>query len=122
MTSSERARRLVALGAALALVLLAVVAVAAFTLFSWTASVVDPTHDAALSYTVKCGNATGGPYPIAGTVPAPATSIPFASVIKAPGTYFCVVTASNASGDSGPSNEITFRFAPPNAPTGLTGP
>lgn len=89
--------------------------------FSWTAPVVDATHGAPTVYTLKCGTATGGPYSTTVTVAAPATSALVKQVVPTPGTYFCIVTASNAGGESGPSNEVTFQSAyPPSSPSGLT--
>ncbi len=104
----------------LALVFCATPAWAATKTFTWTASVTDSTHDAPTSYTVKCGNAAGGPYPT--LIPVSGSPLPTTVVwtIAAPGTWFCVVTASNIFGESGASNEVTFRYAPPSAPSGLT--
>ena len=91
--------------------------------FSWTAPVVDATHGAPTSYTVKCGTATGGPYTMTGIVSGspPVTIEPVTAVVTTAGTYFCVVTASNTGGESVPSAEITFQGAfSPLAPSGLT--
>ena len=93
----------------------------AVTQFSWTPGVVDATHQAATSYTVKCGTTAGGPYSVTRTVAGTplATTLAINQVVTAAGRYFCVVTATNAGGESGTSNEVTFSFAPPNAPTNL---
>ncbi len=61
-------------------------------------------------YTVKCGTERGRYTMPPVVVKAPATQLPVQAVIKQPGTYFCVVTASNASGESSPSNEIVFSY------------
>ena len=90
--------------------------------FSWTASVVDATHGAPTSYTVKCGTATGGPYTLTGIVNGspPVTIEPVTAVVTTAGTYFCVVTASNAGGESANSAEVSFQGAfSPLAPSGL---
>jgi hypothetical protein len=73
--------------------------------FAWTASAIDATHPTPASYHVKCGTVKGV-YPLIVTVPAPATSVLVSKVLTAPGTYYCVVTARNVSGESAPSNEI----------------
>lgn len=91
--------------------------------FSWTAPVVDATHGAPASYTMKCGPTTGT-YPTTFSVSAfplpPPTSTLVKNVVGA-GTWFCVVTAVNAGGESPPSNEITFQGAyPPSPPSTLT--
>ena len=93
----------------------------AVTQFSWTPGVVDATHQAATSYTVKCGTTAGGPYSVTRTIAGTplATTLAINQVVTAAGRYFCVVTATNAGGESGPSNEVTFSFAPPNAPANL---
>ena len=79
--------------------------------FSWTASVVDATHGAPTSYTLKCGTAAGGPYALTLSVPVPATSTAVKNLVTTAGTYFCVVTALNAGGESPASNEVTFQGA-----------
>lgn len=87
--------------------------------FSWTAPVVDATHGSPVSYTMKCG-ATTGLYPTTLSVAVPATSVLVKNVVGA-GTWFCVVTAVNAGGESPPSNEVTFQGAyPPSPPATLT--
>lgn len=89
------------------------------TTFTWTGSVVDATHFAPTAYTVKCGTIAGGPYPFAGTVtgsPVP-TSEAISAVLNLAGNFFCVAVAMNAGGTSGPSNEVSFLFGTPNAPT-----
>ena len=91
--------------------------------FTWTASVADATHGTPTSYTMKCGTAAGGPYSTTKSVvgtPLP-TSIAANQVLTTPGTYFCVVTASNQFGESLASNEVTFAIGyGPSGPTGLS--
>ena len=86
--------------------------------FSWTAPVVDATHGAPTSYTMKCGTVTGL-YLLTASVAAPTTSVPVKNVVGA-GTWFCVVTAVNAGGESPPSNEVTFQGAFPPGSSTLT--
>lgn len=70
-------------------------------------------------YRVKCGSISGN-YTKITPVAAPATSIPVRDAIDGLGAWFCVVTAANQFGESGPSNEITFEAGmKPGAPTGL---
>ena len=57
-------------------------------------------------YRVKCGPEPGRyVLPVVKLIP-PVTSIPIARVLPGPGKYFCVVTAANSAGESGPSNEL----------------
>lgn len=70
-------------------------------------------------YRVKCGPASGS-YTKIMPVAAPATSIPVKDAIDGLGAWFCVVTARNAFGESGPSNELAFEAGMrPGDPTGL---
>lgn len=85
--------------------------------FSWTPG---SGGDPATKFTVKCGPVAGGPYTtftkdVVGTPPPISTSSTF---ITGPGRFFCIVTASNVAGESGPSNEVLFP-AIPAAPSGL---
>jgi Glycoside hydrolase family 44 len=78
---------------------------------AWTAS------SGATSYNVKRGTAGGGPY----TQLATATTPSYVDSAVTGGTkYYYVVTAVNAGGESGNSNEAsaTPTVAPPAAPTG----
>ncbi len=83
---------------------------------SWTASA------GATTYNVKQGTAPGGPYP---TVFSGIITTTFTSTGLTNGTpYYFVVTAQNAGGESGNSNEATAVPVvppppPPPAPTGL---
>jgi len=70
-------------------------------------------------YRVSCGPSSGS-YTKITPVPAPATSIPVKDAIDGLGAWFCMVTASNQFGQSGPSNEIGFEAGmKPGAQTGL---
>jgi hypothetical protein len=65
---------------------------------TWTAST------GATSYNVKRGSATGGPYT---SVAAISTASYTDSTVTGGATYYYVVTASNANGASGNSNEVS---------------
>ena len=67
----------------------------------------DPTPNVE-HYTLKCGTERGRYTLPPVIVRSPTTQVPVQTVASRPGTYFCVVTASNASVESGPSNEIIF--------------
>lgn len=58
-----------------------------------------------LKYTIYWGTTTGGPYTL-GKVEVPAAART-AQIVLAKGTYFMVVTASNADSESPYSNEAT---------------
>ena len=80
---------------------------------AWTAS------SGATSYSIKRGTTTGGPY----TQLATATTTGYVdSAVTGGTTYYYVVTAANANGQSGNSNEAsaTPTVAIPAAPAGLT--
>ena len=68
---------------------------------------------------VKCGP-TSGSYTSKAEIPDPlARTAPIKTGL---GMYFCVVTAANAAGESGPSNEVQFEVVGqllPSRPTGL---
>src|SRR5437762_6215261 len=85
--------------------------------FSWTAS----ASGDATNYTIMCGTGTGAYNGPKLTVPGNTTLVTVRSVITTPGVYFCVVTASNPSGTSGFSNEISFQgtASAPLAPSGF---
>jgi hypothetical protein len=78
------------------------------------------------SFTVKCGTTPGGPYaltksyPVVGTMTAAGGAVSISDLITTSGTYVCVVSASNAIGESANSTELPFQagLAPP-APAGL---
>jgi fibronectin type 3 domain-containing protein len=84
---------------------------------SWAAST------GATSYTVKRSDTAGGPYTVVSST-GTTTSFTDTSVVNG-STYYYVVTASNAVGESAASNEIAVTpNAPavsPAAPTNLTG-
>jgi len=72
----------------------------------------------ATSYNVKRGTASGGPYT---TVSSPTTTNYTDTGLNNGTPYYYVVTAVNASGESGNSNQATATpLAPPAAPTNLT--
>lgn len=84
---------------------------------TWTAPT---TGGAPASYNVKRGTASGSEVTIASV---PAATLTYSDTTGVGGVkYFYVVTAVNASGESGPSNEAsaTFFLAAPGAPGGLT--
>ncbi len=69
-------------------------------------------------YRLYLSNATGAyPNPAAATVATPSATVN----VTAPGTYFAVVRAYNAVGESANSNEVSFVIAPkpPRAPGNL---
>lgn len=72
-------------------------------------------------FRMKCGASTGV-YTRTTVIADPAArTTPIASVVDGPGEYFCVVTAANAVGESGPSNEVNFIAGSlPASATGLT--
>jgi hypothetical protein len=80
---------------------------------SWSAS------PGANTYTVKRAEVSGGPYGIVATSLAD-TTYTDTNVINGT-TYYYVVTATNVTGESAPSNEVMARPARPTpaAPTGL---
>jgi len=67
-------------------------------------------------YHIQCKVLAGASLPVL-DVPAPATNVTIKSIITQIGKYECFVTASNAIGESGPSNTLQFdagrRPAPP---------
>jgi len=69
----------------------------------------DPTPNAE-HYNLKCGTEHGRYTLPSVIVRSPATQVSVQAIATQPGKYFCVVTASNASGESGPSNEIMFEI------------
>ncbi|MFQ5765446.1 MAG: fibronectin type III domain-containing protein [Rhodospirillales bacterium] len=71
------------------------------------------------TYHVKCGDTSGSYKHPQVDVPADRTTLAVKAAIPGLGRYFCVVTASNQFGESGPSNEISFDVGrEPAAPTG----
>ena len=79
------------------------------------------TGGTADEFRVKCGN-TGGNYSKITILADPAArEIPLQQAITGSGNWFCVVTAANQYGESGPSNEIPFSAGDiPSGPTNLT--
>ena len=77
--------------------------------------------DAATGFHVQRSAIPGGPYTVVGTVPAGTLTYLDTTVI-AGGTYYYVVTAYNAGGDSSKSAEVscTVPFQAPASPSGLS--
>ena len=84
--------------------------------WNWTQG----TGGAVTEFRVKCGP-TAGTYTSTTVLADPATrSVPVQQVVSGPGTYFCIVTAANQFGESGPSNEVPFAAGNvPAAPSGV---
>ncbi len=81
---------------------------------TWTAPAVTATNGPATSYNVLRGTATGAETQLA-TVPAP--TLTYLDTTGVQGTkYFYTVTATNAAGTSGPSNEASATFLVTGAP------
>jgi fibronectin type 3 domain-containing protein len=82
---------------------------------SWTAS------SGATGYNVKRATVSGGPYTTVNPTPIAATSYTDTPLTNGT-TYYYVVTAVNASGESGNSTQVsaTPQGVAPAAPTGLT--
>jgi hypothetical protein len=81
------------------------------------------TGDPATGFHVQRSLTHGGPYTVVGTIPV-ATETYLDSPVLAGTTYYYVVTAYNAGGDSLPSGEVAciIPFSPPaEPPTGLSG-
>lgn len=72
------------------------------------------TGGVAAEFRMKCGVASAT-YTKITIVPVTQKSLPVNQAIPAIGTYFCVVTAANEYGESGPSNEVNFTAG--NAPS-----
>ena len=84
--------------------------------WNWTQG----TSGAVAEFRVKCGP-TASTYTSTVVLADPAArSVPVQQVVSGPGTYFCIVTAANQFGESGPSNEVPFVAGnAPAAPSGL---
>jgi uncharacterized protein YgiM (DUF1202 family) len=66
--------------------------------------------DKVSEFRLKCGTVSGRyDLPVV-RVPFPKLEVSIKQLATKPGRYFCVVTAVNQSGESGPSNEITFNI------------
>lgn len=75
-----------------------------FTLFRWTAN---PPDQQVTHYTMSCGNQPGT-YTVTKDILAPAMTLPIVDIIATDGTWFCSLTATNSSGTSPPSPEVSF--------------
>lgn len=68
-------------------------------------------------FTIKCGVSSGN-YTITSSVNCPTCRDALvSSVVGVPGKYFCIITASNRFGESGPSSEVSFEAG--SAPNGV---
>jgi hypothetical protein len=69
-----------------------------------------------LSYRLKCGAIEGGPYNLYETtmIDKPSLQDMGPLVANAPGTYYCVATATSSAHatESAPSNEVNFTVLP----------
>jgi hypothetical protein len=85
---------------------------------NWNPPVVDPTHDAAVSYIVQRSNKVDGPWTDIG---APTTPSFVDNNVNAGETWFYQILAKNQSASSAPSNEVTvlIPFLAPGAPLSL---
>ena len=83
---------------------------------SWTA----PAAGSPTGYNVKRATSSGGPYATVGTTTAP--TVAFTDSVTGGSTYYYVVSALTAGGESGDSSFVsaTPTLGVPNAPTGLT--
>ena len=84
--------------------------------WNWTQG----TGGAVAEFRVKCGP-TAGTYTSTTVLADPTVrSVPVQQVVSGPGNYFCVVTAANQFGESGPSSEVPFAAGNvPATPSGL---
>lgn len=91
------------------------IAKAALT-WQWTQGTGGPVE----KWLIRCGPSSTN-YNILVTLPTPAArSIPIAQVTSDVGTYYCIVSASNSFGTSGPSNEVSYSAGKaPVSPTAL---
>ncbi len=82
---------------------------------SWTAS------SGAVSYNVKRSTSSGGPFTTIASVSSPSTTYTDSGLTNGT-TYYYVVTAVDAAGESAASNavSVTPKVIPPAAPTGVT--
>ena len=72
--------------------------------WEWTPS----TGGAVSEFRVKCGTVTGSYSKITILADQAARTMPVKNAIAGAGTWFCVATAANPFGESGPTNEVTF--------------
>lgn len=81
------------------------------------------TGDPAQGFHIQRSGTSGGPYAIVGTTSNFATPSFVDNSVVGGQTFFYVVTAFNAAGDSAPSNQFTavVPFSVPSAPTALSG-
>lgn len=72
--------------------------------WEWTPS----TGGAVSEFRVKCGTVTGSYSKITILADQAARTMPVKNAIAGAGKWFCVATAANSFGESGPTNEVTF--------------
>ena len=88
-------------------------------MWDWTqgAAPNDGTPD---EFRVKCGGVSGTYTKITVVVGSAVRELPVKSAITGSGDWFCVVTAANQFGESGPTNEVPFvAGVGPSSPTNL---
>lgn len=73
--------------------------------WQWTQGVGSPAD----GFSIKCGPTAGSYIRITNIAPGVLRETAIATVIGGPGTYFCTISAYNEFGESGLSNEVTFR-------------
>lgn len=84
--------------------------------WQWTQGVGSPAD----GYSIKCGPTAGNYTRITNIAPSTLKEASLLAVIGGPGVYFCAVTAYNEFGESGLTNEVTFRAGTiPGAPNAL---
>ena len=76
-------------------------------LWTWTA---DPDSGPVDEFRLKCGNQSGN-YTKITSIAGTARELAVKSAITGQGNWFCAVTAANAIGESGASNEVNFAAA-----------
>ena len=72
--------------------------------WEWTQGV----GGAVSEFRVKCGTATGSYSKVTILADPAARTMPVKNAIAGAGKWFCVATAANPFGESGPTNEVTF--------------
>lgn len=84
--------------------------------WTWTQG----TGGAVAEFRVKCGPTSAAYTKTTALADPAARSVAVSAAIAGPGNWFCVVTAANQFGESGPSNEVPFAAGnAPAAPSGL---
>ncbi len=73
----------------------------------------DGTTDFPTEFRCKCGNSPGNYTKITVIADPAARQCPVKTAIGSSGDWFCVVTAANLYGESGPTNEVFFSAGSP---------